>query len=203
MTTLKKQRFVLDTSAFTAAGETGEEIEENIKTLVELISKAKKANITCYTPPSVWEETEKMLSNKEITDEELNKLDSWLIRKSPSKAELKVPAEFIYQYVLEVRENINKGLREAEKAVMKTEEGPEPVEDVISDLRDKYRKALRQGIIDSTEDLSVLLLAKELGGGIVAKDKGIEDWSKEWGIRYIDAEAFPSLLREHIKKVED
>lgn len=200
---LEKQRFVVDTSTFTGPGESAEEIEQNIKELIELISRAKKANITCYTPPSVWEETERMLRNKEITNEEINKLNSWLIQKSPSKAELKVPAEFIYQYVLEVRENINKGLREAEKAVMKTEEGPEPVEEIISNLRDRYRKALRKGIIDSTEYLSVLLLAKELGGGIVAKDKGIEDWSKEWGVRYIDAEAFPNLIREHLKKIED
>lgn len=200
--TLEKQKFIIDTSAFTAAGDSGEEIKENIKTLVDLISDAKKANITCYTPPSVWEETEKMLENKDLDKELINKLNSWLIQKSPSKAELKVPAKFIYQYVLELRENINKGLREAEKAVMKTEEGPEPVEEVISELRDKYRVALRKGIIDSTEDLSVLLLAKELGGGIVAKDKGIEDWSKEWGIRYIDAEAFPSLIKEHLRKAE-
>lgn len=199
----KKQRFVMDTSAFTAAGESKEEIEENIRELIDLISKAKKANITCYTPPSVWEETERMLENKDISEDEINKLDSWLIQKSPSKAELKVPASFIYQYVLDVRENINKGLREAEKAVIKTEKEPEPAEKIISELRDKYRKALREGLLDSTEDLSVLLLAKELDGGIVAKDKGIEEWAKEWGIRYLDSEAFPSLVKEHLEEVEE
>lgn len=201
--TLKKQKFVIDTSAFTAAGKTGEEIEENIRSLIDLIAEAKKANITCYTPPSVWEETEIMLSNKNLDQETINKLNSWLIQKSPNKTDLKVPAQFIYQYVLEVRENINKGLRESEKAVLKTEKGPEPVEEIISELRDKYRVALRKGIIDSTEDLSILLLAKELGGGIVAKDNGIEEWSKEWGIRYIDAEAFPSLIKEHLKHIEE
>lgn len=198
----KKQRFIMDTSAFTAAGESKEEIEENIRELIDLISQAKKANITCYTPPSVWEETEGMLENKDISDDEINKLDSWLIQKSPSRAELKVPASFIYQYVLDVRENINKGLREAEKAVIKTEKEPEPAEKIISELRDKYRRALREGLLDSTEDLSVLLLAKELNGGIVAKDRGIEEWAKEWGIRYLDAEAFPSLVREHLEEVE-
>ena len=197
------QKFVIDTSAFTAIGDSSEEINENINEMIDLIAKGKEANIRCYVPPSVWDETEKMLKKKDIPQEQINKLNSWLIQKSPNKTELRVPADFIYQYVGEVRQNINKGLREAEKAVKRTEEEPEPASEIISDLRDKYRRALRQGILDSKEDLSILLLAKELDGGIVAKDAGIEDWAKEWGIRYLSAEAFPSLVREHLERNEE
>ena len=201
--TFKAQKFVIDTSALTAVGDSRQEIKQNIEEMIDLISKGKKANISCYIPPSVWKETKGILENKEISQEQINKLNSWLIQKSPNKTELKVPAEFIYQYVGEVRENINKGLREAEKAVKRTEEEPEPAEKIISDLRDKYRTALRQGILDSKEDLSILLLAKELEAGIVAKDSGIEDWAKEWGIRYLSAEAFPALIKEHLEENEE
>ncbi len=199
--TLEKQRFVIDTSALTSMGDTKKEINENIREIIELIAKAKKANITCYTPPSVWLEMEGILRNKGITPEEVNKLNSWLIQKSPSRAELKVPAEFIYQYIMEIRKRMDKGLREAEKAVTKKDKG-EPMEKVIRDLRDSYRSSLRQGIVDSIEDLSVLLLARELNGGIVAKDLGIEDWATKWGIRYIEAEAFPTLIKEYLKSLD-
>jgi len=196
------QKFVIDTSAFTAIGEYREDIKRNINELIDLIAKGKEANIRCYVPPSVWKETKRMLERKEIPDEQINKLNSWLIQKSPNKTDLKVPANFIYQYVGEVRQNIDKGLREAEKAVKRTENDPEPASEIISDLRDRYRRALRQGILDSREDLSILLLAKELDGGIVAKDAGIEDWAKEWGIRYLSAEAFPALIKEHLEQRE-
>ncbi len=198
---MRKQRFVLDTSAFTGLNKSKKEINKHILEMIKLISKAKDAGITCYTPPSVWEEIKHLLENKGISKRSINSLDAWLVQKTPSKAELMIPAAFMYEYIGEVRNRINKGLREAEKAVIKTKHKPESHAKVIKELRNNYREKMRQGMVDSKEDLDVLLLAKELNAGIVASDEGIKKWAKEWGIRFIDSEAFPRLLKEYIKKV--
>jgi RNA ligase partner protein len=197
---MKTQRFVLDTSAFTGLSDSKASIEKHISKLILLISKARKANISCYVPPSVWKELKAMLERKKISRTLIEKLDAWTIEKSPSRFETSIPAEFLYEYVKEIREHINKGLREAEKAVIKTHHKPETHEKVISELRDGYRKAMRKGLLDSEEDLDVLLLGKELNAGIVASDEGILSWAKQWGIRYEDANTFRRLLEEHLKK---
>jgi len=196
---MKKQRFVLDTSAFTNLGKSKKEINKNIGELIDLICKCKDAGVSCYTPPLVWKELKGILEGKRISKIMINKLDAWLIQKSPSRYELLVPAEFLYEYVSEVRGRFNKGLRESEKAVLSVGGNrPDPL--VIKELRDKYRVAMRQGMLDSKEDLEVLLLAKELDAGVVATDAGIAKWAKDWGIRFIDARAFPRLIKEYIGK---
>ncbi len=108
--------------------------------------------------------------------------------------ELMLPSQFLHDYVVEVRERLNKGLREAEKAVGRTG-GKETSEEIISDLRDKYRIAVRKGLLDSKEDLDVLLLAKELGATVIAKDEGIREWAEKWGIRFIDSRNFAKHLK--------
>lgn len=193
-----KQRFVLDTSAFTGLNLEKKQIEKHILNLIKLISTAKKAGISCYTPPSVWTELKQMLENKGISKRHIHILDVWLIQKAPSMTELMVPSEFLYDYVGEVRERFNKGLREAEKAVL-SKGGNRPDEIVIKELREKYKTSMRQGILDSKEDLDILLLAKELNAGVVANDEGIQKWAKKWGIRLINCFCFPELLREYSK----
>lgn len=196
---MKTQHFVLDTSAFTSLGRSKKEINRNIVKLVDLICTCKDAGISCYTPPMVWKELKGMLERKGLTKATINRLDAWLIQKSPSRYELQVPSEFLYGYIAEVRERFNKGLRESEKAVLAIG-GNRPDPHVIRDLRNKYRVAMRQGLLDSIEDLEVLLLAKELGAGVVAKDIGIKRWAKDWGIRFIDANSFPGLIKEYMGK---
>ena len=112
---------------------------------------------------------------------------------------VKKPTEFIYQYVGEIRDRFNKGLRESEKAVL-AKGGNRPDSAVIKDLREKYRVAIRKGILDSKEDLDVLLLAKEMKASVVAKDEGIMEWAEKWGIPFIEAESFPKLLKQRINK---
>ena len=196
---MKRQRFVLDTSAFMNLGSTKKGINKNIENLAGLISECKDVGVSCYTPPLVWKELKGMLERKKLSKATINKLDAWLIQKSPSRYELQVPSEFLYEYIAEVRNRFNKGLRESEKAVLAIG-GNRPDPDVIRDLRDKYRTAMRQGLLDSIEDLEVLLLAKELGAGVVAKDAGIKRWAREWGIRFIDADSFPKLMKEYVGK---
>ncbi|MBI4214450.1 RNA ligase partner protein [archaeon] len=191
------QRFVFDTSAFTGIVGTKAEIDRSIERLIGLISRAKKAGFSCYTPPSVWKELKGMLERKGTPASLVDRLDAWLIQKAPSRYELSVPAEFLYEYVGDVRERFNRGLREAEKAVLRLHHGEETHEKIIGELREKYKTVIRQGLVDSQEDLDVLLLAKELKAGIVARDEGIISWSRRWGIRFLDSVVFTKLVGEY------
>lgn len=189
-----KAKFVLDTSAFTNLGTSKGQINRNIKRLIGLMGKVKN-QASIYCPPSIWTELLKVLGGKKISRKDIQRLDVFLIQKSPSRMELLIPSEFIYHYVGDVRERFNRGLREAEKAVIKMKHGKESHEKVIKELRDGYRIAIRKGILDSKEDLDVLILAKEMGADVVAKDAGIREWAEKWGIRYIDANSFPRILQ--------
>jgi RNA ligase partner protein len=72
----------------------------------------------------------------------------------------------------------------------------------IKDFRKKYRAALRKGTLDSAPDLDVLLLAKELGAGVVAADEGIKVWAERLGLRFLSAKSFPKMVGEYLKHYE-
>ncbi len=76
---------------------------------------------------------------------------------------------------------------------------------ILSDMRDKYRRALRQGVLDSREDFDLLILARELDAGVVTEDRGIISWADEFGLRYVRGGQFPTLLEEYLRAagVED
>jgi hypothetical protein len=189
------EKFVLDTSAFTNLAASKSQIYRGIITLTGMIQKAQKKGIRVYCPPSVWTELVRMLENKRVSKRTIDKLDTYVIQKSPSRLELMLPSQFLHDYVGEVRDRFNKGLRAAEKAVEKSGHGKETHEEIIRELRDKYRVAIRKGLLDSKEDLDVLLLAKELKATVVAKDEGIKKWSHNWGIRFIDSRDFKKHLK--------
>ena len=121
---MKYKRYVLDTSAFTGLGESKAKIERHIKKLIEIVSKSKKKAVSFYMPPSAWEELVNMLERKRIPGSLISRLDAWTIQKAPSLMELNMPSEFLYQYIIHLRERVNRGLREAAKAVLKTKHKP-------------------------------------------------------------------------------
>jgi RNA ligase partner protein len=204
-----KQRFVLDTSVFITPEirEEGEDIETAIERLLDLVAEAKLAhNISCYMPPSIYEELTTMLDEREVGDDVIAKLDTWVITKSPAQYEIMIPAEIVYGFIDEMSDRVNRGLRVSEKAVRKAEQsGDDPdhehmseVDQVISDLRDEYRRALRQGVLDSREDFDLLILARELDAGVVTEDTGIINWAEDFGLRYLRGRSFPPLLEEYL-----
>jgi len=74
---------------------------------------------------------------------------------------------------------------------------------IVSDLRDKYRSALRRGVLDSREDFDLLVLGRELDAGVVTEDRGIIAWTEDFGLRYLRGREFPDLLREYLRAVEE
>ena len=113
------------------------------------------------------------------------------------KYEMNVPAFLLYELIEDVRHRIDKGLRVAEQAVREVINENEP--DTINNLRRKYRSALREGIIDSKEDVDLILLARELDGILVTADKGIMAWADKMGIRYVESRNLRGIINSLIK----
>jgi len=199
---ITRQRYVLDTSAFTNAVEGGDRITiDFIKKLTKLVSEARvNLNISCYIPiPTIYDELMLSFKKLKVKPELITEIDTWFIKKTPNRYEVKIPAQIFYDYITDIRERINKGLRVSEEAVKvaikEDDHGP-----VINSLRDKYRSALREGILDSKEDLDVLLLAKEMDATVVSADEGIRKWAERIGLKYIEAKKFPIVLEEFLER---
>ncbi|WP_380677791.1 RNA ligase partner protein [Salinigranum sp. GCM10025319] len=211
-----KQRFVLDTSLFLSEEirREGENVDAAVSRLLDSVATAKlRHNISCYMPPSVADELTAMLQSRGVSEEVFSKLNTWVIRKSPARLELVVPAELVYRFVDELEDRIDRGLRVSEKAVRRAEQsrdgpaegngtGKTEVDQVVSDLRDEYRTTLRRGVIDSREDFDLLLLARELDAGVVTEDTGIISWADDFGLRYLRGREFPTLLEEYLRAAE-
>ncbi len=208
-----KQRFVLDTSTFITEEirDDDEDVEQAVDRLLDLIAEAKlKLHISCYIPPSVYEELSRMLKDRGVSEEVLSKLNTWLIKKNPDRYTVMIPAEIVYEFIEEMSNRVDRGLRVSEKAVRKAEESRDSdtgdqlseVDKVISDLRSEYRSTLRRGILDSREDFDLLILARELEAGVVTEDTGIIHWAEGFGLRYLKGRDFPSLLTEYLAASE-
>jgi len=206
-----KQRFVLDTSVFLSEEirRDDEDLSAAIDRLLDLVAEAKlELNISCYIPPSVYEELTTILNSREVPAEIFEKLNTWVIKKHPARFEVMVPGEVVYGFIDEMSERVDRGLRVAEDAVRRAETSAEeddsrvqmsPVDEVISDLREEYRSTLRQGVLDSREDLDLLLLARELEAGVVTEDTGIVAWAEDFGLRYLRGCDFPGLLEQYLQ----
>lgn len=193
--TFYPQRVVLDTSLFVnpdvrkSFGDTPTEALEAF-----LFLAAQIHILEFYMPPSIFEELLHFVEKDKIPEDLLLILH----QKPPKKHELKCPAFLLYELIEDIRERVNKGLRIAEKAVRSIEE--KSSDEIIQDLRRKYREALREGIIDSKEDVDLLLLAMELDALLVTADQGLIKWAEKLGIRWLFPEKFKNYLLGAIKR---
>src|SRR5271169_1878322 len=148
--TRRLKKVVLDTSLFVnpdvraRLGATPQEALENFLFLASQIGI-----LEFYMPPSIFDELLHFVERSKIPEDLLVLLH----QKPPKKHELKCPAFLLYELIEDIRERVNKGLRLAEKAV-RSAENKKP-DEIVQDLRKKYREALREGIIDSKEDVDL------------------------------------------------
>ncbi|MHA1302547.1 MAG: RNA ligase partner protein [Candidatus Heimdallarchaeaceae archaeon] len=183
----KERRFILDTSVFTnpnARKGFGNSTEEAVKNFLKFA--AQTPYLQFYMPLSI---------KKELTTfvgEEIPFLESVLIIKSPALYELSVPAAVVYRFIDEIRYRIDKGLRVSEQ-LLRTYK-PEEIDQRIHDLREKYRSALRDGVVDSKEDFDVVMLAKEVNGIIVTADYGLMNMADWLGLSFFKADRFHEFL---------
>ncbi|ELZ20975.1 RNA ligase partner protein [Natrinema limicola] len=216
---LPRQRFVLDTSLFITEEirRDDESLEAAVLRLLDLVSTARlELNISCYVPPSIHDELGTMLRERDVDDAVFSRLDTWVVRKSPDRYGVTIPANVVYNFIDEMSDRVDRGLRVSEEAIREveqldpadltrdTDDGEREAymteaDRVLSNLRDKYRRALRQGVLDSREDFDLLILARELDAGVVTEDRGIISWADEFGLRYVRGGQFPTLLEEYLR----
>jgi hypothetical protein len=211
---LPRQRFVLDTSLFITEEirREDESLEPAVVRLLDLVATARlELNISCYMPPSIHDELATMLRDRDVSDEVFSRLDTWVVRKSPDRYGVTIPANIVYNFIDEMSDRVNRGLRVSEEALREVQQlDPEllasddgdyvtEADRVLSNMRDKYRRALRQGVLDSREDFDLLVLARELDAGVVTEDRGVISWADEFGLRYVHGGQFPTLLEEYLR----
>ena len=191
----KKEKVVLDTSLFvnpevrTDFGKTPTEAIENFLSIA-----AQIPILEFYMPPSIFQELFNFIDENKVSGDLLT-----IIRQKPPKRhELSCPAFLLYELIEDIRERVNKGLRVAEKAVRDIKKGEE--KEVIQSLRRNYREALREGIIDSKEDVDLILLAKELDALLVTIDHGVIKWAEKLGIRWLMPDRFKDYLLSYLRK---
>lgn len=190
----KTRKIVLDTSLFINPDirETfGKSPEEAINEFLKLVKKT--SYLEFYIPSSTLKE----LLNF-VEEAKLSKDFHYFIRiKSPDKHRILCPAIFFYELVEEMRVRINRGLRAAENAVRNVSQ--RGLDETIKDLRKKYREALREGIIDSKEDVDLIFLSLELKATLVTGDQGLISWADKLGIEWIIPDKFKDFLISSIR----
>ena len=188
MTGLKK--IVIDTSIFINPQSLKFFGSNSQEALVNFVQKARRRKILLYMPPSTFEELLKFLKDVNLPLEEL----SYIIKKPPKKYEIFVPSLFLYELVEEMRRRINKGLRIAEKYSRYGLSKKKEEEELIKSLREEFRIALREGMIDSIQDVDLLILAKELESPLLSSDQGLITWAQKLGIETLSLKEAKSFL---------
>jgi uncharacterized protein len=184
-------KFILDTSLFVnpaSRKQFGKTPPAAIKGFLRKAkTKAKGRKAEFYMPPLVMDE----LSH--FAKKDVCKLSGVVKKRAPNVYGIYIPAAILYSFIEDVRGRINKGLRLAEEFAQ--DNRPQNAEK-LNKLRAKYRDAMRKGMVDSREDLEIILLAYELGAAIVTSDEGIIRMANQIGVEWVDAEEFGELLKE-------
>jgi len=194
----RKDTVVLDTSLFVnpeVRNDFGGSPTEAIKGFLLLAEQIP--SLEFYMPSSIFEELMNFVDRRKVP----GKLMAIINQKSPGKHDMKVPAVLLYELIEDIRDRINKGLRVAEKAVRSV--GTVDERELIKGMRKSYREALREGIIDSREDVDLILLAKELDAMLVTVDHGAIKWADKLGIRWLVPDKFRDYLLSFIEEDPD
>ncbi len=188
----RKDKVVLDTSLFVnpeIRNDFGDSPTEAIKGFIALAEQIPALEF--YMPSSIFNELMNFVDRRKVPGRML----AIIKQKSPSKHEMDCPAIFLYDLIEDIRDRVNKGLRIAEKAVRDAGKADENDErELIKRMRKSYREALREGILDSKEDVDLILLAKELDALLVTVDHGAIKWAEKLGIRWL----LPDKFREYL-----
>jgi RNA ligase partner protein len=188
-----RPNFVLDTSLFTNPDVFAQFAADTQGAIKAFLTLGSVALAHFYMPTSVYEELSRMKDLRDLVAD----FEAVVMIRSPRRFSLQIPSEILYEMIEEVRHRIDRGLRIAEeltKLAGQQGQTPQDMARLINRLRERYREALRQGILDSKEDVDVLLLAYELDGVLVSGDEGLRKWADKVGIKIINARNLRRIL---------
>lgn len=188
-------RIVLDTSVFTNPDSSmhwGDDRDAAFTRFVA-VARALEGTVQFSMPRTVMEELRTFMGGT-LPDSEFELV---IDLRSPDRYGQSVPGMLLYDLIDELRGRIDRGLRVAERHVRETH--PDFVEDAIRSLRNEYRTVLRAGLLDSTEDMDLLLLSRQLDAALVSSDHAVTAWADKLGIRLIR----PAQLRASLERYLD
>ena len=183
-------RFVLDTSLFTIPDVFRSFVPDAQEAIRVFSRLARATGREFFMPGSVYEELGKIKDLSQVAAD----FESVVRIRSPRKHSLTIPGTLLYELIEEVRYRIDRGLRIAEEAAKEAAQSMDDPGKLINRLRGRYREALRQGILDSKEDVDVLLLSFEIDAALVCADEGLRKWADKVGIEVIHPLNFRAIL---------
>lgn len=186
------RKFVMDTSLFVnpaARKKFGASPDSAVK---GFIKKIKGIDGDFYMPPMIFRELKNFITSKTADEFELH-----IKKKSPNMHAIYLPAAVFDDFINDVRNRMQKGLRLAEEFA---KDNRPDNDEKLRKLREKYRSALRSGLLDSREDFELLLLAKEIEATLVTSDEGVMKFADSIGCEWINASRFHDLLTKMKKK---
>lgn len=185
---MPERKYVVDTSLFVNP-QARKEFGANPTAAVRgFIKRIAGLDVDIYMPPSVFNELRNFAEAKAMGELEL------VIRKrAPNTYGIYLPAAVLYDFIEDVRNRINKGLRLSEEFA---KDNRPDNDEKLRRLRDKYRDAMRSGIIDSKEDFELVLLAKELDATLVSADEGAIKFADQIGCAWLPADKFHAALKK-------
>lgn len=204
-----KKFLVLDTSVFVNPDSGrffGTDPTSSFQNFLELAQGV--SDVDFLMPPSIYEELMHFAEEPRISKGLLLHIH----QRAPKKHDIKVPGIFLYQLVDEMRDRTDRGLRLSERVTRESiqmeppampppgQKGPRPDAEVISRLRESYRRIMREGILDSKADVDLLLLTLELNAILVTADQGVLLWAQNLGLETLPHANLQEFLRQHTTK---
>lgn len=171
---------VIDTSIFTNPNiykilSLGQPIDA----VESFLALAHKSSKNIFMPRTIYEELCKVIDLEPLK----GKFESIITIKSPNRCNISINASLLFEFIEDMRIRINKGLRISEEII---KDKDLPTDKAISRLREKYKEALRQGTLDSKEDMDTILLSLELNAALLSADEGIQRWADKFGVRVVN-----------------
>jgi RNA ligase partner protein len=128
-----------------------------------------------------------------VDEKSMGELELVIRKRAPNTYSIYLPAAVLYDFIEDIRARINKGMRVAEQFA---KDNRPDNDEKLRKLREKYRDAMRTGILDSKEDFELVLLSKELEATLVTSDEGVIKFANQVGCEWLPADKFYALLKK-------
>lgn len=183
-----ERKFVIDTSLFVNPNVRKKFGKTPASAVCAFVKYVKDIDANFYMPPSIFNELRHFINEKAV-----EQLESVLKKRAPNTYAIYLPAAVFYGFIEDIRIRINKGLKLSEQFAI---DNKPDNDNKLRRLRDKYRDAMRAGILDSKEDFELLLLAKEIEATVVTADEGVLDFANKIGCEWLNAKNFHDVLKK-------
>ncbi|MCS7122814.1 MAG: RNA ligase partner protein [Candidatus Micrarchaeota archaeon] len=179
-------RVVLDASVFGNPYIYTKFHQDRKNALLKMLLMMKERGIDVYITPSVRKEIMSMLDN----ENDIVEFDRYWKIQSPDLS-YGISAFVVWEYVDDVRNKINRALRIAEEYVNKNTR-----EESVREIREKFRQEIRHNLLDSTTDLEVVLLSKQIDAFILSLDYGLIKFADRLGCKRLNPEVIDQIFQD-------